>query len=180
MSQARIIEVHADPSLRDFYWGNLLVCGTLEPRRLILFVLSIVFLGAMVWKVLSASENEVLADSSIVVGWVLFPLLLACLVFGLPYLTIRRQVRQNPKVLGPTDYVFSEKGVEMTGRFGRSEVQWGAFIAVRETKRFFLLHTLPRQAYLVPKRCFSSNAEAVEFRNLLKQVFPGRLDLRST
>jgi hypothetical protein len=177
MSQPRTIGVRVELSLAELYRANLWVCGRFEPKRVAALLVSIAFLGAMIWKLLSSSENDVLAQLSPVVGWVLFPALLLGVTFGAPYFVMRTQARRNPKILQPSDYSFSERGVEITGTFGKSAVFWTAFDKVRETKEFFLLYILPRRAYPLPKRCFSSDAEISEFRELLRNTYRGKLDL---
>jgi hypothetical protein len=179
MSQPRTIEVRANLSLAELYRGTLSVLGIFEIKRAVLFLISVVFLGAMIWKLLSASENEVLAELSPFIGWVLFPVVAYAATFGAPYVAMRMQVRKNPKILHPSEYLFSDQGVEIVGRFGRSELLWTAFGRIRETKEFFLLYVLSRQAYPLPKRCFSSKAEIAEFKEMLRRAYQGELDLHS-
>jgi hypothetical protein len=177
MSQPRTIEVRSSLSFPEFYRGNLLVCGTFEVKRVALLLVSVAFLGAMIWRFLSASENEMLAEISPIIGWVIFPVAMCGVVYGAPYLVMRRQARKEPKLLGPAEYHFSEQGVETITRFGRSEILWTGFERIRETKEFFLFYILSRRAYLLPKRCFSSNAEISEFKELLSETYRGKIEL---
>jgi hypothetical protein len=179
MSQSRTIEVHTHLSSGELYRAGLTVCGQFETKRAVLFLVSVAFLGVMIWKLLLASDNEVLAEFSTVIGWILFPVAAYGFTFGVPYILMRVQARKNPKILGPATYSFSEEAVVVTGEFGRSEVFWTAFVKIRETKEFFLLYILSRRAYALPKRCFSSKVDIAEFRELLQQTYRGRLDLRS-
>jgi hypothetical protein len=178
MSQSRTIEVHTHLSPGELYRANLTVCGTIETKRAVLFLISVGFLAAMIWKLLLASDNEVLAEFSAVIGLILFPVAAYGVTFGVPYILTRVQARKNPKILGPATYSFSEQAVAVTSEFGRSEVFWTAFEKIRETKGFFLLYILPRRAYALPKRCFSSKADISEFKELLQQTYRGKLDLR--
>jgi hypothetical protein len=170
--------VRANVSLAELYRANLLVCGSLEPKRAILFLISVAFLGTMIWNLLSASESDALAELSPFIGWVLFPLIAYAATFGTRYIVIRRQVHKNPKILDPSEYLFSDRGVEIVGCFGRSEVIWTAFDRIRETREFFLLYVLSRSAYVLPKRCFASKAEIAELKEMLRHTYQGKLDLQ--
>ena len=179
MSQLRTVEVRTQLSLAELYRANFLVFDTFEVKKAILLLISAAFLGAMIWKLLSASGNGQLSEVSPAVGLVLFPLALGGVAFGIPYVVLRTQVRKRPKMLGPAEYSFSVQGVQMVGPFGRSELVWAAFERIRETKEFFFLYFLARQAYVLPKRCFASRAEIAEFREMIRGSHPGKLELRS-
>lgn len=179
MSQSRTLEVRANVSLAELYRANLLVCGSLEVKRAALFLISVAFLGTIIWKLLSSSGNEVLALLSPVIGWVLFPVLAYAATFGMPYIVMQKKVHRNPKILDPSEYSFSDQGVQIVGCFGRSEMIWTAFERIRETKEFFLLYILSRSAYVLPKRCFSSKAEIAELKEMLRHTYQGKLELRS-
>ncbi len=165
----------------ELYEGSLAVLlGKYDAKRGILFLLSVAFLGGMIWTLFFRSENATLAGFAPWLGWVLFPALIGGLMVGLPYYQARSEVRRNPNILGPADYFFSEHEVEINAPFGCSELFWTAFERILETKVFFLLYIGRNRACVLPKRCFSSRAEIVEFRELLQQVYRGKLELRSS
>src|SRR5215475_20199 len=176
----RRIETQVTLTPAEMYRGSLSVqLGKVGVPRAILFVLSVFFLGAMISVSLSKSDDEVLRQIAPLLGWVLFPVGICGSIAAAPYFAMRSQLRRNPRTLGPADYSFSEAGIKVAASLGQAEVQWAGFVQIRETNEMLLFYVMPRLAYVVPKRCFSSKAEIVELRDLMRKSYSGKLDIHT-
>jgi hypothetical protein len=178
MNAVRTIEVPVSFTVPELYRATLSIqYGKIPIAKRILFLVSLAFLGGLIWKLLGASQNEVIAAYAFIVGWILFPAFLVGVIFVAPYIGTAARVKREPRILGPAEYRFSEKSVEVSGYFGRSEILWTAFPEILETKEFFFLYVQGSLGHALPTRCFSSKAETVEFRELLRNVYRGKLKL---
>ena len=88
--------------------------------------------------------------------------------FAIPHLTAK-QAMKNPGMKEGSEYTFAPDGIRIVSSTGRSELTWQAVAKVRETECQFLLYPQPNIAHILPKRCFSSEAEIAAFRTLVSQ-----------
>jgi hypothetical protein len=89
-------------------------------------------------------------------------------------LKINAYVRQpsaapDAPIFTPQDFTFSSKGMTVQSTHAKPDLSWRAFQKAKETASHYLLFMDPGLAYLVPKRAFSSAAEAAAFSGLLRQ-----------
>jgi len=94
-------------------------------------------------------------------------------VHAASYLAARSRLRDTPPELkGPTRWTFSESESTAESPAARAEFQWRSVLRVRETKRQFLLFPQKQIAGVIPKRCFLSETEISEFREMVRRCVP--------
>lgn len=93
---------------------------------------------------------------------------LVVLAYGLSYLSIRSQIRRNPKLTEPIHYSVGPQGLDLSARTWTAHHDWSNILRVAEPKRYFFLYILEAQALVVPKRCLTSELEA-SLRELLAE-----------
>ena len=91
MNAVRTIEVPVSFTVPEIYPGRLPVCLFVKFRfaKVVLFLVSVAFLGGLIWKLLGASQNEVIAAYAFIVGWILFPAFLVGVIFVAPCTHLR-------------------------------------------------------------------------------------------
>ena len=65
-------------------------------------------------------------------------------------------------------YSFSDNGIRFGSSVKSSDFEWSAILAVRETRKAFVLRGNPKPFFLIPQRCFSSDADKSAFRTMLR------------
>jgi len=60
----------------------------------------------------------------------------------------------------------------MTAPTGSSNIEWKAFIRVRETGLQFLLYPQDQIAYVIPKRFFSTKEQITRFKEMIRRRVP--------
>ncbi len=65
-------------------------------------------------------------------------------------------------------YDFTESGIEMNSEYSSGKTAWKNIYEILETKSYFLIFISKVQAYILPKRCFTTYEEIVSFRQLLR------------
>jgi hypothetical protein len=81
-------------------------------------------------------------------------------------------LRSAPARQGPTHWLFSDSEVQMIAPTGSSNIEWKAFIRVRETGLQFLLYPQDQIAYVIPKRSFSTKEQISRFKELIRREAP--------
>jgi len=96
--------------------------------------------------------------------------------FLVPRLRARQMINRGPTLAEPRQYFFSANGVRFDGELMKCDLSWNAFYRIAERPHSFLLYLSPMFGAVVPKRCLSTE-DIVEFRNLVRQNFKGKLKL---
>jgi hypothetical protein len=108
-------------------------------------------------------------------------LLLGSLAFlvihAFAYYGARTLLRSNPNASGPVTYEFSAGGASYAGPTGHGQIEWTAYLRIRETSEQFLLYVQKHLANVIPKRVFNSDTELQRFRNLVREHFRGKVEL---
>lgn len=99
--------------------------------------------------------------------------------FMISSIRARLMMRYGPTVREPRRYVFSEQGVRWSSELMTCDCRWGAFFAILESRKSFILYQSPLSGMVIPKRDFSSPDEISQLRNLVRSHFQGKLRLRS-
>jgi hypothetical protein len=99
-------------------------------------------------------------------------------VFVLPLLSAAKVVGDE-RVKKGVNYTFSDNGIHIESSVATANLQWAAFRQALETRSAFLLFTGPNIAHTLPKRCYTTAAELVTMRELLRAHVP-KAKLRKT
>ncbi len=86
-------------------------------------------------------------------------------VFGLPLLT-SGQALKGKIVKRGVNYRFSDSGIHINTVVSSTDLLWDAISRVSEFRSAFLVFTNPRNAFMLPKRCFDSTQDMEEVRGL--------------
>jgi hypothetical protein len=103
-----------------------------------------------------------------------FPWLIAgaCfVVFILPLLTAWK-LTQDPRIRAGCRYSFSDSGMEFENSSTRATVNWTGFVRAEESGSAFLLFPNKVAAHILPKRCFTNEADLAAMRDLLRANVP--------
>jgi len=97
----------------------------------------------------------------------LMPLLIGVLFLSLPLLQAGLVWRSNPAVRGAIICWADEEGFSQQTTNTDLTVKWPAIIKFKETRNLFLVYPSKQMCYLIPKRAFTDESQAKEFRELL-------------
>jgi hypothetical protein len=101
-------------------------------------------------------------------GMAFMALVLVLLPGSILFSSARQFSRMNPEKFR-TQYGFSNESVSLKGTLGESRLQWRAFERVCESPGYFYLYIGRNLFYIVPKRCFSSEADLQTLRQMVRQ-----------
>ncbi|MEE8417458.1 MAG: YcxB family protein [candidate division Zixibacteria bacterium] len=101
------------------------------------------------------------------------------LAFGLsqPFiLFLQIYVLKNPAMTSQTAsriYTFSDDGIHINSGGRLATTPWSRVTALKDIGRLILIFTGAKLAYVVPRRCFSSNEQRKEFMGFLLRKIKG-------
>jgi len=98
----------------------------------------------------------------------LLPLSLVLYFVYSPYQMGRRASR-NERFTTMRRWVVTEREIKVTSKFSESKFDWGVFMAVIESKEYYLLRSSTNKNLftIIPKRVFGTRQMAEEFRCLV-------------
>ncbi|MDT4899053.1 MAG: hypothetical protein QOH25_4130 [Acidobacteriota bacterium] len=140
---------------------------------LIRFVISSLFMAAGIFLVLLAEMDSVITFILIFITviWVLMGFLS---LFVMP----RQRFRSDPKFRDEYLLQFSEDGIQFKTVQIDALIQWSLYTKVLEDDRFYLMVYGKDMISVIPKRAFTSAAQAAAFDALLTTKLPTRTDLK--
>jgi hypothetical protein len=103
---------------------------------------------------------------------------LVCVLLPLVAFLAARKAMNDPRTKAGFKYHFSRDAIQIEGLSGRSELNWNAFVDVREVPDAFFLFLNRQLFHVIPKRCFASGDEVSAFREILRDKFPKAKTLR--
>ena len=139
---------------------------------------AIIFLSIIVYSLFSSKEGFELDSLTftnilaiLIAVLFLFFLLLALRFFPNPMLkwSISRQFKSSPALQQTQHICFDEDGIKGQSSLGSGEAKWKAVIEAVESKEDFFFYTSKKFAQFVPKRCFSSEEQQNQLRDLVKR-----------
>lgn len=98
------------------------------------------------------------------------------IVFISLYVIIKKQFESTPILKQEVTYGLTAAEIETHGDSFNSKISWETFIKAEEFKDYFLLYTSPASAFIFPLRCFESDVQVTEFRELLRRKLNGKLN----
>jgi YcxB-like protein len=115
------------------------------------------------------------------VGWIWLAIsaALGIVVYGLPAIQIRRELRRRPDLQGEIVLLLTPAGIEVTFATGKSQLQWRAYSKYRETAHLFVLSTTSAGSRFIPKRVMSPQ-QLEELRGLLRTQIPSKVTTKPT
>ena len=115
------------------------------------------------------------------VGWIWLAIsaVLGVVVYAVPPIQIRRELRRRPDLQGEIVLFLSPEGIEVTFATGKSQLQWRAYSKYRETAHLFVLTASSSGSRFIPKRVMSPQ-QLEEMRGLLRTQIPSKLTTGQT
>jgi len=115
------------------------------------------------------------------VGWIWLAVsaMLGVVVYALPSIQIRRELRRRPDLRGEIVLRLSPAGVEVTFATGKSQLQWRAYTKYKETAHLFVLHASSAGSRFIPKRVMSPQ-QVDELRGWLRTQIPSKVTAKQT
>lgn len=175
-------------TVRDIYKANVSIARKRRSvKRWILFTLICIASATFLFHLFMERSDPdaswlaaVMLGTGVVLGvdLVFWPLTLA-LIHGFSYLGARNLLRSKPIAAGPFTYEFSPAGAFYSGPAGHGHMDWTTYLRVQETPEHFLLYVQKRLANVIPKKSFHSEADIPRFRELVRERFGDRADLRA-
>jgi hypothetical protein len=159
------LDAHDYVSLAQAYYRVIPVGRNVGRRRNLTFSL---LTFAVVFVVLSLGGDDIPFAVRTVAAVCASLLYLALGPLTRPF-TIRSTVRRvlgagkNKDFLAPTLVSITAEGVDSTNEYRRSHTVWAAIEGVYQTDDHIFIALGTLQAFIVPKRCFSSTADAEAF-----------------
>ena len=103
--------------------------------------------------------------------WSLTLISLIC-IYGLIYDRVniwhwRRRFRRRPDLEGPTEWVFTQDGIETKTSLGEGTAKWKAFIKIVEVEDGFLFYSMEKLFSWIPFHSFDSMDCVDTVRNLI-------------
>ena len=128
------------------------------------------FLGAIIALVWVLSIKVAVAHPETISTplWMLAPFIYFWLMFGvwLPWRS-RKTFAQQKVLQQPYSFELTEELFFATAAYGETRLTWDYFRKWKEGKTLFIVYQSDRIMQIIPKRCFASAEEMVEFRALL-------------
>lgn len=84
---------------------------------------------------------------------------------------ILKSYKTNKLLQKPQCYEINHDGIHITSEYTNSSIKWSDLYKAKDTKLNFLLYLSKQQAYVLPKRCFSS-VEEVQFMQEVIKLAP--------
>ncbi|HVS74584.1 MAG TPA: YcxB family protein [Candidatus Acidoferrales bacterium] len=112
---------------------------------------------------------------------VIVVLLMALVLFGLllfPYLRVRANFREFPKMKILHRVTFGATGVGMWSEDSNTDCKWSVFERVVETRTVFAFTYSTGGAIYVPKRCFAARDDILRLREIIRANLPEKWHLR--
>jgi len=75
----------------------------------------------------------------------------------------------NAKLYEPMEYDIDEERMKVWGDGFDTEIQWEKIYKLEELRKWFMVHTNKKAAYIIPKHAMTEE-EVSELRNILKNV----------
>jgi hypothetical protein len=93
-------------------------------------------------------------------------------VFPVASLINTRKAFRDTRAVNGVKYRISPETIRVEGSTGVSDLNWTAFLRVRETTPAFLLFATTTTFHLIPKRCFATNDDIFRFREIIRENIP--------
>ena len=82
---------------------------------------------------------------------------------------VSRQINSSPAAQQTQRVLFDEDGIETQSLLGHSEAKWDVVIEAVESKADFFFYTSKNIAMFIPKRCFLSEGQQNQLRELARR-----------
>jgi YcxB-like protein len=80
---------------------------------------------------------------------------------------VRKIFKQQKALHTPYSFAITTESILIKSERGETNLTWDYFLKWKESKDLFLLYSSDVMFHMIPKRCFTSPDEAVQFRSLL-------------
>ncbi|GEM_PF-1522717 len=133
----------------------------------------------------SARGNQPFLQTALVIFIICF--LIFCVLLAIRFLpnpfvrwNLSRQINSAPTAQQTQQVLFDDDGINIQNLLGSGEAKWGAIIEVVESKEDFYFYTAKKFAMFVPKRCFSSEEQQNQLRELVKRKLGDKAKLMNS
>jgi hypothetical protein len=101
-----------------------------------------------------------------------YVVLIALLLIPVFALRDTKRIVRDPRTKDGYKYHVTVQGAHIEGSAGTSDLNWSAFIRAREMQNAFWLFVTKSNFHLIPKRCFASDADIVQLREIIRANIP--------
>jgi hypothetical protein len=181
MTESSTVDVFVKHTLGELYSANLKHLL----RRLRWALLSGGLLTALLGAVLiyAITHDSPDHDAAMLIQgtrpWFLFMITISALIMIVPLVAARRSLR-DPRAKDGFNYHISRDGVRVEGSSGKSELNWTAFVDVREVSKAFFLFVHSNFFHVIPKRSLARLEDLALLREILREKFPKATILRDS
>lgn len=118
------------------------------------------------------------ADSIIAI-LIALAVFILCGLLLFPYLRVRALFRRSPQLRKQITYTFDSGGMHFKSDTSNGTCTWPGFDRVTETRKVFTFSVTDRAATYLPKRCLATIDDIARLRQLIRENFKGKHQLRS-
>jgi YcxB-like protein len=111
--------------------------------------------------------------------WLAISASLGIVVYAVPPIQIRRELRRRPDLQGEIALLLGPAGIEVAFATGKSQVHWRAYSKYKETAHLFVLTASSSGSRFILKRVMSPQ-QLEELRGLLRTQIPSKVTTKPT
>lgn len=174
------IEILVRHEFKELYSANLRWLLHKTRWFLFFFAVIVVFIAAVL--IYAETHHSPDFDSAKIINgfesWYFIVPMICVLIPLMPFIAARKAMR-DPRTKAGFKYRFSRDAIQLEGAAGKSELNWAAFVDVREVPAAVFLFINRQFFHLIPKRCFTTPQDLASFREILRDKFPRVKSLRA-
>jgi YcxB-like protein len=94
------------------------------------------------------------------------------------YLAVKKTFNSSAIVRQKLSYKLSENEIEAFGNSFNTKCGWDIITKAEETGGYFLLYSSTSSAFILPQRCFESDSQIADFRELVRRNLGDKAKLK--
>lgn len=180
MSNEHIIDVSVQHEFKDFFSANLRwIVHRLRWALVLLGVVTVFVVAVSIYAL--TNDSPQLDSEKTIEGFRSWYFIIPFVLVAIPLISFlaARKAMNDPRTKTGFKYHFSRDAIQVEGLAGRSELNWAAFVDVREAPTAFFLFMNRQLFQVIPKRGFAGIDDVSAFREILREKFPKSKSLRS-
>lgn len=153
--------------------GKLLIVFVALALLVLLFYVVLISSDPSGWKVAASIETK----ESLPVWPVVFLAVIILVRVGTPFIagiSAKKQFESNKLLQREIEYCFMQEGIISNTASGQFHINWDEVFKIVETKQYFAIFESTQAAEVIPKRCFSDNADILAVSGLMKSKLPSK------
>lgn len=173
MNAEKRVEVTLTLVADDMYRATL----ALTWRRMLRFFFAVFALAVLLFVMDRGDPSGAMASPAALVT--VIAVLSVPYYFWIHYSRANRAVKDSRVYRNPVTYVFTEKGISVSGPTFRAESDWSNVSEVVETRSAIVLSPSVVSLTVLPKRCFPDSSTVATLRELMRSHVSAKMKLLS-